>query len=102
MPNPARLIFNVREEIVKRSLSIVLPLMLTGCGTLPSKETAARIYEREHRDRHVVRVEQRQEGEDLQMKTFFDVTYTRVADAAPKKDILQYHRVAEGWVRSPP
>ena len=87
---------------MKRLLLIFLSLLFTGCGTLPSKAKAARIYESEHRERRVVSVEERQEGERFQAKTFFDVTYTTGADAVLKKDVLKYHRVAEGWVRSPP
>jgi len=99
---PSWLIFDVGQKVMKRFFILAPLFFLVGCGVLPSKEKAARIYEGEHRGRKVVTVEQKIEGQGFHSKAFFEVTYTSVGNTTPQKDVLKYHRVAEGWVRSPP
>ena len=76
-------------------------IALVGCAGLPSKERVSRLYGREHPDRKIVRIEERADGAKDRAPVFFDIFYTSATDPSERKDVWQYHAVAEGYIRSP-
>jgi hypothetical protein len=87
----------------RRLILAVTVLALAGCASLPSKDKVARLYQREHSDRHVTHVEKKQIPQKSGLdEVWFIIIYTIPPATTSDTDFWKYHAVAQGMVRYSP
>lgn len=85
----------------RRIFVVILALFLAGCPTLPSKEKLIVLYQREHPERQVIHVEQKNvTAPGLAKEVWFEISYITATDSTLRRDTWKYYPVAEGMVRS--
>ena len=85
-------------------VATIMPLLLTGCGSLPSVAEVERKFRSEHPTYTVENVSYHIEGSrdgHIKDDAIFRVTYRRPGDSRSHVYQREFGTVAEGWIEVP-
>jgi hypothetical protein len=85
----------------RTGLICLVGALLVSCLSLPSEQTVARMYEREHPSAKILSVTKTTENkaDPLKAHVRFYISFTNPPDPTIRHDLWTYGRVAEGWLR---